>query len=68
MHSRGRSQSTPVSSSALKQLDKEYELVGESLSVGRWRTFGAITVPLSLEGILENAMYLFVNAMTPSRP
>lgn len=42
--------------------------MGESLSVGRWRTFGAITVPLSLEGILENAMYLFVNAMTPSRP
>jgi iron(III) transport system permease protein len=53
-----------TATAALKQLDKEYELVGESLSVGRWRTFGAITVPLSLGAILENAMYLFVNAMT----
>jgi iron(III) transport system permease protein len=53
-----------TSTAILKQLDKEYELVGDSLSVRRWRTFGAVTVPLSMGAILESGMFLFVNAMT----
>lgn len=53
-----------TATTGLKQLDKEYELVGESLSVPQWHTFRRVTVPMSLGAILEVAMYLFVNSMT----
>ncbi|MCW2783268.1 MAG: polyamine transporter, partial [Marmoricola sp.] len=49
---------------AIRQLDPEFEAVGASLRVPRWRTFLRVTVPISLPAILDIAVYLFVNAMT----
>ncbi|MEQ5834403.1 putative 2-aminoethylphosphonate ABC transporter permease subunit [Marinobacter sp. NFXS9] len=49
---------------ALKQLDKEFEAVGESLKASRWRVLFTVTLPLCLPAILDVALYLFVNAMT----
>lgn len=48
---------------ALKQLDREFESVSESLGVPFYRTFWKVTLPLSLPALLETAMYYFVNAM-----
>jgi iron(III) transport system permease protein len=52
-----------TASGALKKLDREFESAAESMSVPRWRTFLFVSVPLSLNAILEIAMYYFVNAM-----
>jgi iron(III) transport system permease protein len=52
-----------TSTTALKQLDREFESVSESLGVPFYRTFLRVTVPLSLAALLETAMYYFVNAM-----
>ncbi|MDX1456582.1 MAG: putative 2-aminoethylphosphonate ABC transporter permease subunit [Marinobacter sp.] len=49
---------------ALKQLDREFEAVGESLKASRWRVLFTVTLPLCLPAILDVALYLFVNAMT----
>ena len=49
---------------ALKQLDHEFEAVGQSLRASRWRMLGQITLPLSAPALLDIALYLFVNAMT----
>ncbi|WP_241956513.1 putative 2-aminoethylphosphonate ABC transporter permease subunit [Marinobacter maroccanus] len=49
---------------ALKQLDQEFEAVGESLNASRWRVLFTVTLPLCLPAILDVALYLFVNAMT----
>ncbi len=49
---------------ALKQLDQEFEAVGESLKASRWRVLFTVTLPLCLPAILDVALYLFVNAMT----
>ncbi|QBM16879.1 hypothetical protein MARI_09780 [Marinobacter sp. JH2] len=49
---------------ALKQLDREFEAVGESLNASRWRVLVTVTLPLCLPAILDVALYLFVNAMT----
>ena len=48
---------------ALKKLDKEYENVADSLSIPFYKIFFRVTVPMSIEAILEIAMYLFVNSM-----
>lgn len=48
---------------ALKQIDGEFESVSASLRVPFYRTFARITLPLSLPAVAEIAMYLFVNAM-----
>ncbi|MCS7221577.1 MAG: putative 2-aminoethylphosphonate ABC transporter permease subunit [Anaerolineae bacterium] len=48
---------------ALKQLDREFESVSESLGVPFYRTFWRVTLPLCLPALLEIAMYYFVNAM-----
>jgi iron(III) transport system permease protein len=53
-----------ASVTALKQLDPEFESVSASLKVPIWRSFFAVTVPISLPVILDVAIYLFVNAMT----
>ncbi|WP_144299549.1 putative 2-aminoethylphosphonate ABC transporter permease subunit [Elioraea rosea] len=53
-----------ASVTALKQLDPEFESVAASLKVPVWRSFLAVTVPISLPVILDVAIYLFVNAMT----
>jgi len=52
-----------TATTALKQLDNEFELISESLGVPFYRTFWKVTVPLSLPAVLEMAMYYFVNAM-----
>ena len=52
-----------TASACLKKLDKEYESVGDSMSIPRWKTFIRVSVPLSLPAILEIFMYFFVNAM-----
>ncbi len=52
-----------TATTALKQLDPEFEAVSASMSVPFYKTFWRITVPLSLPTILEIGMYYFVNAM-----
>jgi iron(III) transport system permease protein len=49
---------------ALKQIDPEFESVSASLKVPVWRTFGRVTVPVSLPAVFDISMYLFLNAMT----
>jgi iron(III) transport system permease protein len=53
-----------TATTALKQIDPEFESVSASLKVPIWRTFGRVTVPICLPAILDIAIYLFVNAMT----
>ncbi|MFC0274573.1 putative 2-aminoethylphosphonate ABC transporter permease subunit [Metabacillus herbersteinensis] len=52
-----------TATTALKKLDKEYELVSESMGVPFYKTFFTITVPICFPTILEMLMYYFVNAM-----
>jgi iron(III) transport system permease protein len=49
---------------SLRQLDREYELVAESLGVPFWRTALTVHLPVSLPAIVDVAGYFFVNAMT----
>jgi iron(III) transport system permease protein len=53
-----------TATTALKQIDPEFEAVSASLKVPVWRTFLRVTVPICLPAILDIAIYLFVNAMT----
>jgi iron(III) transport system permease protein len=53
-----------TATTALKQLDPEFEAVSASLKVSVLRTFARVTVPVCLPTILDIAIYLFVNAMT----
>jgi len=48
---------------ALKQLDKEFESVSESLKVSLFRTFLLVTLPICMPAILEIAGFLFLAAM-----
>jgi iron(III) transport system permease protein len=52
-----------TATTSLKKLDKEFELVSESMGVPFYRTFFKVTVPMCLPAILEMAMYYFVNSM-----
>lgn len=52
-----------TATTALRQLDKEFETVSESMSVPFYRTFMRVTVPICLPAILEIAMFFFVSAM-----
>lgn len=52
-----------TATTALRQLDKEFETVSESMSVPFYRTFFRVTAPICLPAILEIAMYFFVSAM-----
>jgi iron(III) transport system permease protein len=53
-----------TATTALKQIDPEFEAVSASLKVPVWRTFTRVTAPICLPAILDIAIYLFVNAMT----
>lgn len=53
-----------TATTALKQIDPEFEAVSASLKVSVWRTFLRVTAPICLPTILDIAVYLFVNAMT----
>ena len=52
-----------TATTALKQLDKEFETVSESLGVPFYRTFFRVSVPVCLPAVLEIGMYYFVNSM-----
>jgi iron(III) transport system permease protein len=53
-----------TATTALKQIDGEFESVSASLKVPFWRTFVRVTVPISLPAILDIWIYMFVNALT----
>jgi len=53
-----------TASTALKQLDYQFESVSESLSAPFTRLFLKVTVPVCLPAILEIGYYFFVRAMT----
>ena len=53
-----------TATTALKQMDIEFEHVSESMSIPFYKTFAYITVPVCLPAILEIGMYYFVNSMT----
>jgi iron(III) transport system permease protein len=52
-----------TATTALKQMDKEFEAIGESLEAPFYRTFMKVTVPVALPAIIQIASYLFLNAM-----
>ncbi|WP_272642117.1 putative 2-aminoethylphosphonate ABC transporter permease subunit [Marinomonas mediterranea] len=49
---------------ALKQIDPEFEAVSASLKVPQIFTFWRVSLPVCLPAVLDIASYLFVNAMT----
>jgi iron(III) transport system permease protein len=49
---------------ALKQLDREYEAVSDSLGVPFTRLLRKVTLPVSLPAVLEIGYYFFVRSMT----
>ena len=53
-----------TSTTALKQIDPEFESVSASLKVPMWKTFVRVTAPICLPSIVDIAIYMFVNAMT----
>lgn len=53
-----------TATTALKQLDKEFEAVTRSLRQPFWVTFFRISLPMSLPALAEIWLYIFVNAMT----
>ena len=52
-----------TATTALRQLDKEFEAVSESMAVPFYKTFFRVTVPVCLPAILEIAAFYFVSAM-----
>lgn len=52
-----------TATAALKQLDKEFEAVSESLGAPFYKTFTRVTIPVCLPAILEIGIYYFVNSM-----
>ena len=53
-----------TATTALKQIDSEFESVSASLKVSLLRTMARVTIPVCLPSILDISIYLFVNAMT----
>jgi iron(III) transport system permease protein len=53
-----------TATTALKQLDSEFEAVSASLKVSLLRTMARVTVPICMPAVLDIMIYLFVNAMT----
>jgi iron(III) transport system permease protein len=53
-----------TASTALKQLDPEFEAVSQSLKAPFYRTFARVTVPVCMPALLDISIYLFLNAMT----
>lgn len=52
-----------TATTALRQLDREFEAVSESMSVPFYRTFMRVSVPVCFPAILEIAAFYFVSAM-----
>ena len=55
--------STLTHTTAIKQLDNEFEQVSESMAIPFYRTMGRVTIPMTLPAILEVGTYLFVSSM-----
>jgi len=53
-----------TATTALKQIDAEFESVSASLKVPQIKTFWRVTLPVCMPAVLDIASYLFVNAMT----
>ena len=53
-----------AATTALRQMDPEFETVAASLRQPFYKTFWRVTVPVCLPAILDIGIYLFVNAMT----
>ena len=53
-----------TATTALKQMDPEFESVSASLKQSVWKVFGRVTMPVCQPAILDIAIYMFVNAMT----
>ncbi|RBP79043.1 putative 2-aminoethylphosphonate ABC transporter permease subunit [Marinomonas rhizomae] len=53
-----------TATTALKQIDGEFESVSASLKVPQIKTFWRVTLPVCMPAVLDIASYLFVNAMT----
>ena len=53
-----------TATTALKQIDSEFEAVSASLKVSLLRTMARVTIPVCLPSVLDISIYLFVNAMT----
>jgi iron(III) transport system permease protein len=49
---------------AMRQLDKEFEMVAQSMGVPFWTTLWRVYLPVCLPAIFEVAGYFFVNALT----
>lgn len=49
---------------ALRQLDREFEAVSESMSVPFWRTVWRVHLPVCAPTVIDVGGYFFVNAMT----
>lgn len=52
-----------TATTALRQLDKEFEMVSESMAVPFYRTFFRVTVPVCFPAIVEIAAFYFVSSM-----
>ena len=52
-----------TATTALKQMDREFETVSASMGVPFTKTLVRVTVPVCLPAILEIGMYYFVNSM-----
>ena len=52
-----------TATTALKQLDIEFEQVSDAMGVPFYKTFLRVTVPVCLPAMLEIGMYYFVNSM-----
>ena len=53
-----------TATTALKQMDPEFESVSASLKTPFFRSFQKITAPICMPAILDISVYLFLNAMT----
>lgn len=53
-----------TATTALKKLDKEFEIVSESMSVPFYKTLLKVTLPLCSSAILEMIVFFFVNSMS----
>jgi iron(III) transport system permease protein len=53
-----------TATTALKQIDPEFESVSASLKVPQILTFWRVSLPVCMPAVLDIASYLFVNAMT----
>lgn len=52
-----------TSTTSLKMLDSEYEILAKSMNIPFYKLFYKVTVPMCINSILEVSMYFFVNSM-----